>query len=353
MQAATAGRYACALIILALLFQPVEPAPFAGAEDPEPFLNRAITEARVERVLSAVRPGAAAAASPLAIGGPEEEPAAAPVEEPVKIVTVVVRQGQSLWSLAAEYGTTIEEILDANHLADGTVLRIGQSLVIPSGSAASPRTAAAPAPRKTSVKLRPGARIITIRLYDGQTLWDVSQTYGPTIDEIVSLNGLERADYVRAGQRLRVPVYNMASITPRRVAQSLADSAASSVAALAQGFVWPARGRLTSRFGWRRWRHHDGIDIAAPHGAPVTAARDGVVVFSGWYHAYGKAVIIDHGSGLQTLYGHNSRLLVRSGQRVTKGQLIAHVGSTGRSTGPHLHFEVRINGRPVNPIKYL
>ena len=355
MQAATAGRYTCALIALFLLFQPVDPAPFEAASvvDAAPFLNQALTEARVQRVLSGVQkvPAAPAAAAPaeesISAGPTPAEVVAAPAP-----VTIVVRQGQSLWSLAAQYGTSIEAIQEANGLESGALLRTGQQLVIPGPGVA----AVAPTPRKTTAKLKPGTRVVTIRLYEGQTLWDVSQTYGVSIDEIVELNGLSSPDYVRVGQRLKVPAREMASIAPRRVAQSLADSAvsvASSAAALAQGFIWPARGRLTSRFGWRRWRHHDGIDIAAPYGTPVTAARDGVVAFAGWYQAYGKALIIDHGNGLQTLYGHNSRLLVRSGQRVTKGQLIAKVGSPGRSTGPHLHFEVRINGRPVNPIKYL
>ncbi|MGH2399920.1 MAG: M23 family metallopeptidase, partial [bacterium] len=85
----------------------------------------------------------------------------------------------------------------------------------------------------------------------------------------------------------------------------------------------------------------------------ITAARDGTVVFAGWYYAYGKTVIVNHGDGLQTIYGHASNVLVKRGDDVKKGQLIAHVGSTGRSTGPHLHFEVRIKGRAVNPMKYL
>lgn len=356
MQAATAGRYTCALIALFLVLQPVEPAPLANTSvDPSPFLNRALAEVRIERALSGVQKVPAAAQASGVLPGQSVEEIAAeatPASPAAALVTVVVRQGQSLWSLAAEYATSIDAIVEANGLEDGAVLRLGQQLIIP-----GPGVAATGGSRpKTSTQLKPGTRVVTIRLYDGQTLWDVSQTYGASIDEIVELNGLSSADYVRAGQRLRVPVRNMASIAPRRVAQSLADSAvsvASSAAALAQGFIWPARGRLTSRFGWRRWRHHDGIDIAAPYGTPVTAARDGVVVFAGWYHAYGKAIIVDHGSGLQTLYGHNSKLLVRSGQRVAKGELIAKVGSTGRSTGPHLHFEVRINGRPVNPIKYL
>lgn len=116
---------------------------------------------------------------------------------------------------------------------------------------------------------------------------------------------------------------------------------------------WPARGGLTSTFG-RRWRqHHDGIDIAADEGAPIHAARDGRVIYAGWNGGYGLAVIIAHGNGLQTLYGHASAIVVRPGQFVKAGQIVARVGSTGIATGAHLHFEFRINGRPVNPLRYL
>lgn len=116
---------------------------------------------------------------------------------------------------------------------------------------------------------------------------------------------------------------------------------------------WPARGGLSSPFG-RRWRqHHDGIDIAADEGAPIHAARDGRVVYAGWNGGYGLAVIIAHGNGLQTLYGHASAILVKPGQFVKAGQIVARVGSTGIATGAHLHFEFRINGRPVNPLRYL
>ena len=115
----------------------------------------------------------------------------------------------------------------------------------------------------------------------------------------------------------------------------------------------PTRGRLTSRFGLRWGRLHKGIDIAARIGAPVYAADGGKVVFSGTQGAYGRIIVIDHGGGTQTAYAHNSKLLVSRGQRVHKGQKIAEVGNTGRSTGPHLHFEVRKNGSPVNPLKYV
>ncbi|MDR7481390.1 MAG: peptidoglycan DD-metalloendopeptidase family protein [Armatimonadota bacterium] len=120
-------------------------------------------------------------------------------------------------------------------------------------------------------------------------------------------------------------------------------------------FIWPLRGAITSRFGFRRHPifrarlFHQGVDIAAPYGAPVRAAGDGTVLFAGWYGGYGKLVVLDHGDGLSTLYGHLSAILVAPGAPVTRGQILGRVGSTGYSTGPHLHFEFRRNGRPVDP----
>jgi len=123
--------------------------------------------------------------------------------------------------------------------------------------------------------------------------------------------------------------------------------------ASSSGLIWPLRGRLTSGFG-RRWgKLHAGIDIAAPKGTPIHAAKGGTVVFAGQMQGYGNVVIIDHGGGLSTLYAHQSRLGSRRGQRVAQGQVIGYVGSTGHSTGNHCHFETRINGTAQNPRKYL
>ncbi len=123
------------------------------------------------------------------------------------------------------------------------------------------------------------------------------------------------------------------------------------------GLTWPARGPLTSGFGLRRHplfgivRAHHGVDIAAPWGAPVQAAAPGTVVYAGWFGGYGKLVVVDHGGGLATLYGHLSSIAVSAGQRVRRGDVVGRVGSTGYSTGPHLHFEIRVNGRPVDPLR--
>lgn len=123
--------------------------------------------------------------------------------------------------------------------------------------------------------------------------------------------------------------------------------------------IWPARGIITSTFGYRRspfgWgrEYHPGLDIAARAGTPVVATGDGVVTFSGWKGSYGRTVIIDHGYGFTTLYGHNQKNVVSVGQRVTKGQIIAYVGSSGRSTGPHVHYEIRLHDKLTNPRYYL
>jgi murein DD-endopeptidase MepM/ murein hydrolase activator NlpD len=120
-------------------------------------------------------------------------------------------------------------------------------------------------------------------------------------------------------------------------------------------FLWPLRGPVTSRFGFRihplfrRREFHTGVDIAASRGAPVHAAFEGTVIFAGWYGGYGKLVIVDHGNGLSTLYGHLAEILVTPGQHVTRAEVLGLVGSTGFATGPHLHYEVRENGRPVDP----
>lgn len=121
--------------------------------------------------------------------------------------------------------------------------------------------------------------------------------------------------------------------------------------------TWPLRGRITSRYGVYRGRRfggrHTGIDIAAPYGTPIVAADAGEVIFSGWWDGYGKALVIDHGKGRTTVYGHMSRIYLSVDTVVAKGQTIGLVGSTGYSTGPHLHFEVRKNGTPVNPMSFL
>jgi murein DD-endopeptidase MepM/ murein hydrolase activator NlpD len=163
----------------------------------------------------------------------------------------------------------------------------------------------------------------------------------------------ERAALEAAEAQLARESDQIASLIQQRVA------AQSGIVRGTGRFIYPANGRITSGFGSRVHpilgyrRFHGGVDFGASHGTTIRAADSGRVIFAGWYGGYGQTVIIDHGGGLTTLYGHASRLSVREGQTVQQGQAIAAVGSTGLSTGPHLHFEVRRNGTPVNPMQYL
>jgi murein DD-endopeptidase MepM/ murein hydrolase activator NlpD len=124
-------------------------------------------------------------------------------------------------------------------------------------------------------------------------------------------------------------------------------------------FMWPCSGPITSYYGWRTHpifrtrRYHSGMDIAVDTGTPIHAAAAGTVIYSGWMGGYGYCVMISHGGGLVTLYGHNSSLVVGEGQRVSQGQVVAYAGSTGYSTGPHCHFEVRLHGEVTDPMNYL
>lgn len=123
--------------------------------------------------------------------------------------------------------------------------------------------------------------------------------------------------------------------------------------------IWPVKGLVTAGYGYRlspftgQREMHEGLDIGAPHGSPIVATADGVVSFAGPLGAFGNAVFLNHGHGFTTFYAHASRIRVKEGQEVKRGQVVANVGSTGRSTGPHVHYEVQVSGATVNPMKYI
>lgn len=157
--------------------------------------------------------------------------------------------------------------------------------------------------------------------------------------------------------------YNELMATSERIANMIRNlESGGTISSASRGsgsYVWPIYGQITSPFGWRvhpvfgTEKFHSGLDIAADYGDPIVAANSGTVIYADWMGGYGNAVMIDHGGGIVTLYGHNSSLAVYDGQQVAKGQIIAYAGSTGYSTGPHCHFEVRIHGEVTDPLGYL
>jgi len=203
---------------------------------------------------------------------------------------------------------------------------------------------------------RSGGVYHTVR--KGETLWRISRTYGVSISEITEANGL--ADFtIRTGQKLYVPGASKVRETSPITRTTREDVGEPTNAKLAWPLAGRGRGAVTSGFGNREdpilgtTEFHKGIDIDGAREERVLAAQDGEVVFAGSMSGYGTVVMIDHAERLITVYAHLSREVVNLEDRVTQGQTIGYVGSTGRATGTHLHFEVRYKGVPVDPLDYL
>lgn len=205
----------------------------------------------------------------------------------------------------------------------------------------------------------------------GQTLYRIAQVYQVDVQKLIRVNKISDPASVPIGAPLWIPgAYRVRFVSstdsPKRTAQKKKSVHKSRTkkppnqqqkkksAAVKNYLRWPVKGTLTSTFGKRGGRKHDGIDIGASKGTPVYAAADGQVVFSDWGPTgYGLMVIIKHKHHLTTVYAHNSKNWVRKNAWVKRGQKVASVGRTGRATGPHLHFEVRNDTHPRNPLKYL
>ncbi|MGP6158580.1 MAG: murein hydrolase activator EnvC family protein [Vulcanimicrobiaceae bacterium] len=176
------------------------------------------------------------------------------------------------------------------------------------------------------------------------------------LEELSAAQEAALEDLIRERQRIEAERRAAESAARRRAARLAGQEIPAETPQGAPGsFSWPVSGPITSPFGMRAdplgrgFRMHEGIDIAAPMGTTIAAAAGGRIIFAGWYGGYGNAIIIDHGGQTSTLYGHCSQIFVAEGQDVQRGQAIGAVGSTGNSTGPHVHFEVRVNGVPVDP----
>jgi len=258
--------------------------------------------------------------------------------------TYVVQEGDTVSEIAEQYGLKLAEVQKANPDLNLDRISIGQelNLMVPryiiNVTTKVYETYEEPVPYEVEYEE-------TADLYKGDTKVKVAGVEGRKLvkAEIVSVNGIKEEVNVVEENIIEEPkkalVLKGTKARPRTMATG--------------SFSNPTRGSLTSRFGQRWSRQHEGIDIGASAGSPIKAADGGKVIFAGWKGTYGNLVIINHENGYTTYYGHCSSIKVKYGQRVAKGDVIATVGSTGRSTGPHLHFEVRKNGVAVNPLKYV
>jgi len=299
-----------------------------------------------------------------------------PPRVPPGVEAYRVRPGDTLASLAQRFGLSPLELVSANpSLESLDRLVVGSVLYIPKG-----------------------AKGLLVALPEGETLVDLARRFGLSPVQVARANGIQDPTELRAGDLVLLPgieakttyqrllakqeaerqarleaerkrqeelrrlAEERRKLEARRQAQLRQDRQAAKpavrrVSYQEGGMRWPLSGfRITTYFGGRGafQRYHTGIDLVAPYGTPIVAAKSGQVEVAGWSSfGYGFHVVLDHGGGVETLYAHMSRIAVRPGQWVEAGQVIGYVGSTGWSTGPHLHFEVRVNGVPRNPLAYL
>ncbi|GHV78930.1 hypothetical protein AGMMS49944_07210 [Spirochaetia bacterium] len=231
-----------------------------------------------------------------------------------------VARGDSVSKIASDHSVSMDAVIASNGITNARRLREGEMIRIPNMDG------------------------IPYTVKRGDTLSKISTAMGAPVDAILDANDLE-SDTLSAGQSLFIPGAKMAKEDLKL--------------ALGELFIYPIRGRLTSPYGWRNdpisgvRRYHAALDLAAPLGTTIKAAMDGRVATVGYSGNYGNYIIISHSRGFQTLYGHLSAFSVKQGAYVYQGGKIGAVGSTGYSTGPHLHFAVYKNGKAVNPLEYL
>lgn len=267
--------------------------------------------------------------------------------EPLKVLSYVVAPGDSLWSISNAQNIELDTLVGSNTFKSSATLRPGAVLRIPNQEG------------------------IFYVLRKGEKIDDVCKRYGVSLSKVRQVNAEINFASLKAGEEVFLPGARPGALVEPHEDKKVADKDPGKkpakqpikldipVKSSGSTYRWPLMGRINSPFGWRqhpltkRRDFHTGIDIKGDRGTLIKGAGDGKVAYSGWMGGYGKVIVIDHANGQSTLYAHCSSLLVPKGASVSKGQDIARVGTTGRTTGPHLHFEVRSGNSPVNPLKYL
>jgi murein DD-endopeptidase MepM/ murein hydrolase activator NlpD len=260
---------------------------------------------------------------------------------------VTVQPGDTVYAIARRTGASPQAIIAINRLSPPYRLEVGEIIRVPANSVPPSRAAAQP-PRASSHVVKAG-----------DTLFSISRATGAPVDAIAKANALGAPYSLRVGQTLRIPggSETVAAAAPRAPEADVGDLARSvsyGSTTIKPGslFDWPVQGRVIGSFGLSdAGKRNDGVNIAAPVGTPVRAAADGEVVYRGSeLEGYGNLLLIKHEDGFVTAYAHNDAMLVRKGDRVRKGQVIAKVGQTGSASEPQLHFEIRQNLKAIDPV---
>lgn len=237
-------------------------------------------------------------------------------------VTYTIGQGDTLFNIGRRFGVDADLIAAINNIKNPNYIMPGQKIQIPK------------------------ILEVTHQVAPNDTIWSIAQLYGILPQQILLANDIWYPKSLAAGTVLAIPGVK-AQVTITSKANKISSRYTNNFLKV------PTKGVLTSLFGMRGSEFHTGIDFANEPGTPIYAVQGGKVIFVGWKGNYGKTVIIDHLNGYRTLYGHNGKIFVKAGQQVSAADVIALMGNTGRSTGPHLHFEIYKNGQIVNPMGYL
>ncbi len=260
---------------------------------------------------------------------------------------IAVRPGETIYTVSRRVQVPLHALITVNRLRPPYRLRVGQKLIVP--------------------------RVQIHAVAEGETLYGISRRYGVDMYRLAKTNGIRHPFGIATGDRLAIPVATAridrsapakararspppcAAASPRRAGPGPPPAGTPMPPRAAGKFAWPVRGRVISGFGAKRGGlHNDGINIAVSPGAPVKAAENGVVAYVGnELPGFGNLLLIRHAGGYTTAYAHSAEILVRRGQRVARGQLVARAGSTGSVDRPQLHFEIRKGRKAVNPLSYL
>lgn len=284
----------------------------------------------------------------------------------------VVRPGDTLFAISNRFGVTVQAVVTLNQISNPRLIHAGQRLLIPSNTAVQPPlivseplmpqpTEAVPPPVPPAEEAEdenPAASGAIYFVREGDSLFSIANRFQTTIQAIATANQIQNPNLLYNGQRLLIPGDDLAvplipevttAVSPLKPAPTPAPQP--TAVASEFGLIWPNDYRgLYKRFMYG----HGAIDIAVPTGSPVLASAAGTVNYAGWHNAgFGYLVILDHENGSQTLYAHNSDLLVAAGQPINQGEQIAVSGSTGNSTHPHIHFSIIENGRLIDPCRRL
>ena len=290
-------------------------------------------------------------------------PNSAPPSAPTSLIWVQLSADSDLSVIARELDLSLNELSKLNEQSASTMLKAGKWLVLPEHSrseVASSSRFVAGSLRTTAPLSSPPIPKDVVEIQSDQSLSGFIRDHGISLQQLKDLNpGVQLSRMLAIGSKVRVAKARpFLGIRPLRSGGAswpdLPGFTGSEAFDPSQSFIWPTKGVFTSGYGWRWGRIHKGIDIANNVGTPIFAAKDGVIAFAGWSSGYGYLVEMSHGDGSTTRYAHSSRLLVKKGQMVPQGTRISLMGSTGRSTGPHLHFEIRRpGGAALDPMAML